>query len=329
MDVIQELDAHRIDFFHVDCNDDPRVFDDIRLIREHSSTPIDLHIITPDPERYYSLLEQTPVEFVTFQYENLTRPLQLPQSLHTIKPPHRLRMQIGLAITAASEIEVFDAVQKDVDFILMMATVPGKSGGAFNTDIFRKIRAFSRRHPEKRIHVDGGVNGEVSFILRNMGVYASVSGSYLFKAPTLGMALLSLKTLENESHFQVRDFMLRKDEIPLLNYDQRSFEQILRSIEEGKMGFTICTNPDGTLEGLVSNADVRRSILRHIHHLHELPTDDLLNRNPVLIQETASVVDLLRLIKSKEFPVSYLPVVDQLGRVTGALTFFNLVKGEA
>ena len=27
--VVRELDAHRIDLFHVDCNDDPKVFDDI------------------------------------------------------------------------------------------------------------------------------------------------------------------------------------------------------------------------------------------------------------------------------------------------------------
>jgi pentose-5-phosphate-3-epimerase len=329
VEVVRDLDAHRIDFFHVDCNDDPAVFDDIQTIRKYSSTPVDLHIITAEPEKYYPLLEKNSVEFLTFQHENLKSPIQLPKTIRTIKPPHRNRMHVGLAITAASEIDVFDAVQTDFDFILMMATTPGKSGGAFNTDIFRKIRAFNRRHPEKPIHVDGGVNGEVSFILRNMGVYASVSGSYLFNAPTIGMALLALKTLENASQFQVRDFMLHEDEIPVLGPQERNFEQVLQSIENGKMGFTICVDDKGKLEGLISNADIRRGILRNINTLNQISTADLLNRNPVAIEESASVADLLRLIKSKEFPVSYLPVINASGRVTGALTFFNLVKGEA
>lgn len=328
-EVIRTLDAHRIELFHVDCNDEVRVFDDIRRIREISSTPVDLHIITSEPEKYFPLLEATPVEFVTFQHENLPGPLHIPASLRSIKPPHASHTRFGLAITAASEIEVFDAVKDDYDFILMMATIPGKSGGAFNKDIFRKIRAFRRRHPAKRIHVDGGVNGEVSFILRNMGVYASVSGSFLFKGPSVGMALLSLKTLEHESHFLVKDFMLNTDEIPLSPPGSRSFEQLLQTIEDWQMGFTICTTADGILEGIVSNADVRKAILRNIHNLHQLSDNELMNRNPVFVSEDASVVELLRLIKSKLFPVSYLPVTNAQGKVTGALTFFNLVKGEA
>ncbi len=41
-DVVRELDEHFIDFFHVDCNDDPSVFKDIVAIHQSSSTPVDL-----------------------------------------------------------------------------------------------------------------------------------------------------------------------------------------------------------------------------------------------------------------------------------------------
>jgi len=50
-EVIKDLDDHQIDFFHVDCSDDPRVFDDLKVIREYSNKPIDLHIITDSPEK--------------------------------------------------------------------------------------------------------------------------------------------------------------------------------------------------------------------------------------------------------------------------------------
>ena len=93
----------------------------------------------------------------------------------------------------------------------MMATIPGESGGKFDKSNFTKIREFSQLYPDKKIHVDGGVNAEVSFILRNMGVYLSVSGSYLFNSVSIGSALLNLKLNEVESHFLVKDFMQKTD----------------------------------------------------------------------------------------------------------------------
>lgn len=319
-EVVRELDAHRIDLFHVDCNDDPKVFDDIAKIRTISKTPVDLHIISKTPEKYFPLLEKTPCNYVTFQYEDLPGKLEIPSTI---------KGKIGLAITAVSDIDVFDQYASRFDFMLMMATIPGKSGGEFNKDIFRKIRAFSKKYPGKRIHVDGGVNGEVSFILRNMGVYASVSGSYLFKAETVGSALLNLKTHENESHFAVKDFMMANGEIPVLNPGERSFENVLRSIEKYAMGFTILADSSGKMEGIISNADVRKGLLKNIGRLDQISEHDITNKNPVTVNENATVVELIRLIKSKKFPITYLPVVNNENKVTGALTFFNLVKGEA
>jgi pentose-5-phosphate-3-epimerase len=319
-EVVRELDAHRIDLFHVDCNDDPKVFDDIAKIRTVSKTPIDLHIISSDPEKYFPLLEKTPCDYVTFQYEDLPGKLEVPASI---------KGKLGLAITAVSDIDAFEPYASRFDFMLMMATIPGKSGGEFNKDIFRKIRMFKKRYPEKRVHVDGGVNGEVSFILRNMGVYASVSGSYLFKAETIGSALLNLKTHENESHFLVKDFMMANGEIPVLKPGERSFENVLKNIEEFQMGFTILSDANNTLEGIISNADVRKGLLKNIGRLDQITEQDITNKTPVLVNENATVVELIRLIKSKKFPITYLPVVDNENRVTGALTFFNLVKGEA
>lgn len=318
--VVRDLDAHRIDLFHVDCNDEPNVFADIEKIRQWSKTPVDLHIISADPEKYFPLLEKTPCDYVTFQYEDLPGKLEVPSTI---------KGKLGLAITAASEIDVFEPYADRFDFILMMATIPGKSGGAFNKDIFRKIRMFKKRFPEKRIHVDGGVNGEVSFILRNMGVYASVSGSYLFKDVTVGAALLNLKTHEHESHFLVKDFMLAAGEIPVLNPGERSFENVLRKIEEYAMGFTMLADANGKMEGIISNADVRKGLLKNIGRLDLISENEITNRNPVSVNENASVIDLLRLIKSKKFPITYLPVVNDENKITGALTFFNLVKGEA
>ncbi|MBT29957.1 MAG: hypothetical protein CMO01_09885 [Thalassobius sp.] len=209
-----------------------------------------------------------------------------------------------------------------------MATIPGQSGGTFDPVNFRKIREFSQKYPDKKIHVDGGVNGEVSFIIRNMGVFSAVSGSYLFNEGQVGKALLSLKATDTASHYLVKDFMRTNGEVPKLTPDKRSFKDVLTSIEDYKLGFTILTSDSGKLEGIISNADVRRGLIKNIDDISKISIEDMVNSNPVRANENDTVEELLKLIKSKSFPINFLPVVNDADEVCGVITFFNLVKGE-
>ena len=318
-EIIKDLDVHGADLFHIDCNDDLSVFDDIAEIKQLSKTPVDLHIISSEPEKYFSKIVEHNVDYVTFQYENLKGKLSLPQDIQS---------KLGLAITTNTDISAFDDYAEDFDFILFMTTVPGQSGGVFDKSNFKKIREFRQRFPDKNIHVDGGVNGEVSFILRNMGVYSSVSGSYLMNSESMGAAMLNLKTHEVDSHFQVKDFMRTADELPLLKSKDRNVTGILQSIEDFDVGFTILIDDDGKLDGIVTNADVRKGLLKHTDNLNNVSVADITNTNPVKVNENFSVMELLRFIKQQSFAISYLPVVDDTNKVTGAVTFFNLIKGE-
>ncbi len=318
-DIIRDLDMHGADLFHIDCNDDLAVFGDIAEIKRLSKTPVDLHIISSEPEKFFSEITARQVDYVTFQYENLQQKLEVPDSVTA---------KLGLAIVSDTDISVFDDYADRFDFILFMTTTPGQSGGVFDKSNFRKIRQFRQRYPQKKIHVDGGVNGEVSFILRNMGVYASVSGSYLMNSESMGAAMLNLKTHDVDSHFQVRDFMREIDEIPLLKPADRSVRTILQSIEDYDLGFTILVDEQGRLEGLVTNADVRKGLLKHTDDLNRITVADITNTHPVTARQDMSVMELLRFIKQQSFAISYLPVVDENNYVTGAVTFFNLIKGE-
>lgn len=317
-EVIQDLVAHQVDLLHVDCNDDLRVFEDIALIRSICSTPIDLHIITSEPEKYYDLLREHPVEYITFQFENLKQQLKIPEDITGKR---------GLAIITPTPVGVFSALE-DFDFILIMATIPGQSGGKFDALNFAKIREFRKMYPNKSIHVDGGVNGEVSFILRNMGVTSAVSGSYLFNASSVGNALMNLTKRAMESHYPVRDFMIPIEESPKLRLSELTLENVLRSIEYGRQGFTLVLDDTDRFKGLISNADIRKALLHHINDLSLLDPRKMINDRPLVISETASVLDMLRLIKYSRFPVSYLPVLNKDGFATGIVTFVNLVKGE-
>jgi pentose-5-phosphate-3-epimerase len=316
--VIQDLVGHQIDLLHVDCNNDTGVFEDIRNIRKWCNTPIDLHIITDDPEKFYPFLKECPVEYITFQYENLSVPLVIPNDIRGKK---------GLAITTPTNVDVFDKYS-DMDFILIMATIPGQSGGVFDEKNFSKIRQFRRSYPRKSIHVDGGVNAEVSFILRNMGVSSSVSGSYLFGEASVGNALMNLTQRDIESQYCVKDFMTPLAEAPYIEINGASTKAILESVENGKVGFSLVLGENHILIGLVSSADIRKALLAKIDAHETIKPEDLINKTPISIIGTATVNELLKKIKSCPFPIMYLPVTNQEGNAIGIVNFVHLIKGE-
>jgi ribulose-phosphate 3-epimerase len=318
VEVIKDLESHQVDLLHVDCNDDLNVFDDIKKIREWCSLPIDLHIITSEPDKYFELLIENPVEYVTFQFEDLKSPLVLPKEITGKK---------GLAIITPTSIDVFDGYE-DFDFILFMATIPGQSGGVFDKINFSKIRQFRKKYPSKSIHVDGGVNGEVSFILRNMGVSSSVSGSYLFNAPSVGHALMNLTKREIDSQFCIQDFMIPLSESPVVYYAESTTKSILEAVENGNLGFALVIGNKQELIGLVSSADIRKAWLNKIDKLSEIESDDLINKNPKTIHASATVVEMLQFIKKSSFPIMYLPVVDENKNAVGIVNFVHLIKGE-
>jgi ribulose-phosphate 3-epimerase len=291
LDTIQVLNDSHVDMIHVDCNDDLNVFTDIEKIQQNSHIPIDLHIITSDAKRFIPALETFDIEFVTFQYENLTdKKLNIPKEFSG---------QLGLAITSETSIEVFDQYADEFDFILFMATIPGKSGGEFDKSNFRKIRAFQKKYPDKKVHVDGGVNAEVSFILRNMGVYASVSGSYLFNSSTINTALLNLKLNEIESHFLVRDFMRELDESPIIFEKDLTLKNVLTAMNSGRMGFVMVLGEDHYFQGIIGNADLRNGLLDSIGNIDQIDPTSMINRSPLSVLGSYTVYQLLRFIKKR------------------------------
>ena len=317
-EIVQNLDAHGIDYLHIDCKDNFDVFNDIEEIRNYSSTPIDLHLITADPEKYFDRINALNIEFVTLQFEDLNG-FQYKGGLHS---------KMGLSIITHTPLSAIESDFDAYDFVLMMATTPGESGGRFDKTNFRKIREFKKTYPSKPIHMDGGVNAEVSFILRNMGVHSSVVGSYLFKDQPLGAALLNLQTHDIDSHYSVGDFMRLRDESPIVGVTNRNLKTVLQSIDDYKLGFTILEDENERLEGIVSNADLRRELLRNVDNPANISLERMINTKPISVQENTTVTNMLALLKQFDFPINYLPVEDKNNKIKGVVSFLNLVKGE-
>ncbi len=320
-DLIKELDSVKIDMFHIDFNDKKieieKVENDIIEIRKISKTPIDLHIISEKPSKYNSFIIRNKIEYVTYQEENIKETLSLCDSPSTT---------FGLAVTSDTSIEKFEDYKSHCEFILLMTTTPGESGGTFNKINFKKIRDFKKKYPSKKVHIDGGVNDEIALILRIHGVKSVVSGSYLVNGD-IAKSLLELKSSVSDSDMPVSEFMLIKEELPIIKENEK-IEKALEKIEAYDLGFVYVENENNNFTGVVSMADIRKSLIKSLDDFKNLRVKDIKNSEPIIINKDDSINKMLKIIQSHDFLISFVPVISNK-ELVGSVTFFNLIRSES
>jgi len=319
--IIKELEQCHIDYVHIDCINDLSVFEDIKFIKNNHNILIDLHIIAEDPLPLMKSAEELQVDYCSIQYENCIDK----KSWADFRFTHT---ELGLAIKTDTSIDVFDYYQHICKYILIMSTIPGQSGGSFVPSNFQKIRQFKKRFPYHTLQVDGGVNAEVSFILRNMNVDCIVSGNYLMNADSIAIALNNLKYDNVASHFYVRDFMIPLTETPYLYKDATTLQALI-CIEKYKLGFCAIIDHDLQLQGIISNADLRRAMIYYLqNNANNITLDQMLNRTPITILDHMNVTEMLNYIKKQKIPILFLPVINTNNQLCGTITFNNLIKSE-
>jgi ribulose-phosphate 3-epimerase len=316
-EIVGQLSGHGVDMLHIDCRDTPATFDDIRTIRQLTDTPIDLHIIAAEPQKYFGLIEELHIEYVSLQYEDMGRIIDVPQSSKT---------KFGLAIKSETSIDVLKEAKGYV-YIMLMCTTPGMSGGTFQKENFSRIIALKQSYPKLKIQIDGGVNDEVAYILRLLGVESIVSGSFLLNHYTIGSGMLSFYKTPAGGDFLIRDFMMPAAYLPVLKEQDLSFAKVLQTIENYKQGFVLITDENSILTGVISNADIRRGLLRQMDKLSNINVGEMVNRSPVVISDEATLGQMLTKIDALPFIILFLPVVHRTGILQGAVLLNNLTRG--
>jgi pentose-5-phosphate-3-epimerase/CBS domain-containing protein len=318
--LVRELDAHGIDMFHIDCFDDS-VFKDIARIRAISKTSIDLHIIHPHPESFFTLIDQYKVDFVSVQYN--------PEIKGDFFRPNGVTLW-GLAITLKDSLAVVGSILQRADFALIMASEPGVSGKPFDKANFQRITDFKQQFPQKKVQVDGGVNDRIAFVLRLLGVNSIVSGNYLMKGEYLGVGMLNLHKTpslqEAENDFKMGDFMTPCQYLPVLTESDLTIKTALETIEKFRMGFVLVNDAAGKLKGVISNADIRRGFLNKLNDLNAVEVSTMINRAPVVIGEDETLTDMLHLLNNLNFIILFLPVVGRDNQLKGAVLLNNLTR---
>jgi len=104
---------------------------------------------------------------------------------------------------------------------------------------------------------------------------------------------------------KVDDLMHRGDELPVIRPDA-SFREVVAESTRPNLGAACVVDKDHCLVGIVTDGDMRRSLLRE--NVLEARAEDIMTRNPVAIESEGSINAALELMEARKIYV--LPVVE-------------------
>jgi ribulose-phosphate 3-epimerase len=171
----------------------------VQAIRRVASTPLDVHLMLQDPDRYLEAFAEAGASRITVHAE------VLPHLHRTLQVIRRLGLLAGVALNPSTPAGVLEDVAGDLDLVLVMSVNPGFSGQTFIPRTESKIRAvrslLDGAGSGAPISVDGGVDRGNAGRLVAAGAEILVAGSAIFAGGAAEAATRDLRAaaLQNAS----------------------------------------------------------------------------------------------------------------------------------
>lgn len=194
---IEDMESAGADIFHLDIMDGqfvPNISYGLPLVKaisEHASIPIDVHLMTNQPEQFIPEFKDMGVDMVSFHVEATQHPHRVMQLIQNNG------MKAGIALNPHTTVQSIKHLLAEIDFVLIMTVNPGFGGQKFIGVCVDKIGELDGMRSgcgyDFDIEVDGGINDETAPLCRNKGADLFVSGSHLFKSDDWQQAILKMK----------------------------------------------------------------------------------------------------------------------------------------
>jgi ribulose-phosphate 3-epimerase len=184
------------DILHFDIMDGVYVpnisigFDILKAVRGCTNLPIDAHMMTVCPEKYFERLAEYGADIVTI-HNDIADTEKIRVMLTDIRS---YGMMSAIALKPAVDAEAVLPFLDLVDMILVMTVEPGFSGQAF-MDMSDKIREIKKHIGSEPISiaVDGGIKPNTAALCAAAGANVFVAGSGAFGAPSMQAALEDIR----------------------------------------------------------------------------------------------------------------------------------------
>jgi ribulose-phosphate 3-epimerase len=201
---VRAVEAAGADRIHVDVMDG-RYVPNITLgpivvqaIAKTAKTPLDVHLMIVEPDRYIDDFINAGAETVWVHEEACTH-------LHRAIQQIRARgKRPGVSLNPHTPIGVLDIILDDLASVLIMTVNPGFGGQAFIPNVVPKIRALAdeiaRRRLNVDIAVDGGVGAETAATVTAAGANVLIAGNAVFKTPDYAAAIAAIRASGERGH---------------------------------------------------------------------------------------------------------------------------------
>jgi len=124
---------------------------------------------------------------------------------------------------------------------------------------------------------------------------------------------------------EVSEVMLSGEKIPLVHHTANVTEAITE-LNAKNLGAVLIVNDENLLQGIITDGDVRRIILRSMG-INQLDLASVMTKEPLTINSSLMAADALSIMQRHE--VTVLPVVNDENRLLGILHLHELLgKGE-
>ena len=148
----------------------------IRAARSCTSTPLDVHLMIVEPEKYLKEFKDAGADVITVHAE-ATKSLS-----DCLKQIRDLDMVAGVAINPGTPVEAIENDLDHADLVLAMSVEPGFGGQKFNKSVLQKFPVIREIVGEDVfLQIDGGVNEGTIESVHHAGVDVMVVGSAIFK----------------------------------------------------------------------------------------------------------------------------------------------------
>lgn len=123
--------------------------------------------------------------------------------------------------------------------------------------------------------------------------------------------------------YKVEDLMLTdREKLPIAQENQ-SFAEVIELISDKKLGMAMIVNEEGKLTGVITDGDIRRTLIKY-PNIRPLLAKDVMSPNPKYISPKDYGASALNLME--KYSITALAVLDENGKPIGTVHIHDLLK---